>query len=421
MAKPSVIIENVSKKFSMSFRNALKYGLVDSLRRTVGIGKNTTLRSGEFWALKDIHLELQPGDALGIMGVNGSGKTTLLRILNGTYTPDSGKVTLRGRVGALVAAGAGFSPMLTGRENVLISGTILGMTPNEIRKKFDEIVAFADLGEFIDMPVRNYSSGMAVRLGFAVAVLGKPDILLVDEVLAVGDLSFQKKCFERIFQLRQQGTTILLVSHSSGAIWVVCNKGLLLHQGRQTLCSSVEELVRLYDDRSFSALDNSFNATGKSTPSEYGHAVGGTGDAAYGEIRILDNANAPRRNFTCGEQIVIEADVIVNKKIHEPLFRFGFDTSSLKQIAVIDSYEQGTEVPVLDPGTYRLAFKFSSRVFRPGFFSLNAAIASRKLGVHIYYRFSCGAFTVNHPQDRFFYACAVSAMNIDSTVELSKV
>ena len=200
MSKQSVIVNDVSKKFGMSLKNALKYGLSDSARRLVGKKSNDFLRSGEFWALEDINFSLDPGDALGILGVNGSGKTTLLRILNGTYRPDKGKVLIRGRIGALIAAGAGFSPMLSGRENIFISGTLLGMHPREIKKKFDEIVEFSELSEFIDMPVRNYSSGMSVRLGFAIAVLGNPDVLLVDEVLAVGDMRFQKKCFERIHQ-----------------------------------------------------------------------------------------------------------------------------------------------------------------------------------------------------------------------------
>ena len=204
MTQYSVLVENVSKKFGLSLRSALKYGLVDSFRRATGRGKDDKLRRGEFWALKDINLALEPGDALGIMGVNGSGKTTLLRILNGTYTPDKGRVTMRGRIGALIAAGAGFSPMLSGRENVFISGTLLGMTPSEIRNRFDEIVDFSGLGEFIDMPVRNYSSGMSVRLGFAIAVLGSPEILLVDEVLAVGDIAFQKKCAKIVLALRNK-------------------------------------------------------------------------------------------------------------------------------------------------------------------------------------------------------------------------
>ncbi|MEO1512133.1 MAG: ATP-binding cassette domain-containing protein, partial [Planctomycetota bacterium] len=199
MAGPVIEVRGLYKKFGQSLRSALKYGLIDAARRGVGLDSDSArLRPGEFWALRDVGFEVRPGEALGIMGVNGSGKTTLLRVLNGTYGPDAGRVTMRGRVGALIAAGAGFDPMLTGRENILINGALVGMSPREIRRRFDEIVDFAELREFIDMPVRNYSSGMAVRLGFSVAVAGRPEILLVDEVLAVGDMNFQRKCFERI-------------------------------------------------------------------------------------------------------------------------------------------------------------------------------------------------------------------------------
>ena len=285
MTKPSVIIEGVSKKFGLQLRTALKYGLIDSFRSMCGRGKDQSLREGEFWALQDVNATLEPGDALGIMGVNGSGKTTLLRILNGTYSPDVGKVTLRGRIGALIAAGAGFSPMLSGRENVFINGALLGMTTKEIRAKFDEIVAFAELDQFIDMPVRNYSSGMSVRLGFAIAVLGQPDILLVDEVLAVGDIAFQKKCYERIFTLRDEGVTILLVSHAPGSIWAVCNKGLLLHKGVSTGVRDVETICKLYE------VYNSYStqvSQAKNIENNYAARVNGTGDCQVENFQVLN-------------------------------------------------------------------------------------------------------------------------------------
>ncbi len=294
MQKPSVVVQEVSKKFGLSLKSALKYGLIDSGRRLLGRDKDSTLRSGEFWALNDVDFVLDPGDALGIMGVNGSGKTTLLRILNGTYSPDKGKVTLRGRIGALIAAGAGFSPMLSGRENIHISGALLGMTPSEIRNRFDEIVAFAELDEFIDMPVRNYSSGMSVRLGFAIAVISSPEILLVDEVLAVGDMSFQKKCFERIHTLKREGTTILLVSHAPGAIWAVCNRGLFMDGGRVVVTGAVEDVIRAYDDqnsRSSAKVDPQHRHGGKSNnkslmASDYGNPVCGTGDVICRNFRV---------------------------------------------------------------------------------------------------------------------------------------
>ena len=252
MSDWTVRVEGVWRKFGASAQGAMKYGVIDSARRLVGRKKDSEhLRDGEFWALQDVSFELKRGEAMGIMGVNGSGKTTLLRILNGTYSPDRGKVTLRGRVGSLIAAGAGFSPMLSGRENIHINGLLLGLTPAQIRRRFDDIVSFAGLEEFIDMPVRNYSSGMTVRLGFSIATNSIPDILLVDEVLAVGDLAFQKRCFDRMLNIRRQGATIILVSHSVGAIWSMCDHGLFLNKGVSSGKIPVADVGRLYDLQNF--------------------------------------------------------------------------------------------------------------------------------------------------------------------------
>ena len=171
----------------------MRYGLIDNSKRLIGIQPKTNLlRSGEFWALKNISFELKKGEALGIMGVNGCGKTTLLRILNGVFAPDEGEAVIRGRVGAMIAAGAGFAPTLSGRENIQINGALLGMSPYEIDSVIDEIIDFSEIGQFIDMPVKNYSSGMTIRLGFAISVFSSPDVLLMDEILAVGDINFQK-------------------------------------------------------------------------------------------------------------------------------------------------------------------------------------------------------------------------------------
>jgi len=194
-----VKVEHVSKKYCKSLKRSMFYGVHDIGRNMVGLSAHSErLRDGEFWAVDDVSFELKKGETLGIIGPNGSGKTTLLKMLNGIFWPDKGKITVRGRVGALIAVGAGFHPLLTGRENININGAILGMSKKEINEKFDDIVEFADIGDFIDYPVKFYSSGMYVRLGFAVAVHCKPDILLVDEVLAVGDLGYTFKCYRKI-------------------------------------------------------------------------------------------------------------------------------------------------------------------------------------------------------------------------------
>lgn len=415
MPKPSVVVEGVSKKFGLSLKSALKYGLIDSARRLLGKEKDQTLRPGEFWALNDVSFVLEPGDALGIMGVNGSGKTTLLRILNGTYSPDKGKVMLRGRIGALIAAGAGFSPMLTGRENVYISGTLLGMAPQEIRKKFDEIIAFADLGEFIDMPVRNYSSGMSVRLGFAIAVIGTPEILLVDEVLAVGDMSFQKKCFERIQTLKRNGTTILLVSHSAGSVWAVCNKGLALHQGVSKGVMSVEDTCRAYDNNNMlERLHHASDAakTGE-IPRDYGGLRGGAGTAYIAKVEILDENRSPITSLEYGKSFYLRYHVTVLEGIEEAILRILIDGEINKAIAIIDNYEVHKTFFLMSPGNHIYEVRVKKPNLRPGVYFFSAAIIKREVGVHIFFEINHARLAIIHPKDSFFYADYRASVQLD--------
>lgn len=239
--------EHVSKKFSQSIKHVMVYGTWDISRDFLGIkSKTENLRKGEFWAVDDVSFELNRGRTLGIIGPNGSGKSTILKMLNGIYMPDKGKIQIKGRVGALIEVGAGFHPMLTGRENIYINGSILGMSKKEIDKKFDEIVEFAELWDFLDSPVRHYSSGMYVRLGFSIAVHVEPEILLVDEVLSVGDFSFIIKSVERMKRLRDAGTTILFVSHNLEQVAKFCSRVLVLISGTVKFDGPPNDAIRYY-------------------------------------------------------------------------------------------------------------------------------------------------------------------------------
>ena len=211
------------------------YGMMDIGRNMFGLSsRSERLKKGEFWALDDLSFDVKKGETLGIIGANGSGKTTLLKLLNGIFWPDRGRIAIKGRVGVLIEVGAGFHPLLTGRENIYINSAILGMTKKEVDKKFDAIVEFSDIGEFLDTPVKYYSSGMLVKLGFAVAVHSEPDILLIDEVLAVGDIRFQVKCFGKMKEFKEKGKTMILVTHDMGAIQKHTERVILLHRG--SLC-----------------------------------------------------------------------------------------------------------------------------------------------------------------------------------------
>jgi len=248
MDKETVIsVENVSKKYCKSLKKSMYYGAMDVGRNILGLSsRSERLRKDEFWALNDISFEVKKGETFGIIGPNGSGKTTLLKLLNGIFWPDKGKVVIRGKVGALIELGAGFHPSLTGRENVYINAAIVGMTKTEVDEKFDEIVEFADIGDFIDSPVKFYSSGMFVRLGFAVAVHCDPDILLVDEVLAVGDRDFQIKCYQKMHQIKKSGTSVILVSHNEYTIREQANNCLYIDNGKVRFLGPSEEGVSVY-------------------------------------------------------------------------------------------------------------------------------------------------------------------------------
>ncbi len=231
MSEVLIKCENVSKKFCRNFKQSLIYGLKDVLG--AGFGKNNHhghLRKNEFWAVKDINFELKRGECLGLIGHNGAGKSTLLKMLNGLITPDQGKITMRGRIGALIELGAGFNPILTGRENIYNNGAVLGFTKEEIDHKIDAIIEFSEIGEFIDSPVQNYSSGMKVRLGFAVAAQMEPDVLIIDEVLAVGDVGFRFKCLNAIGEL-MKSSAVIFVSHSMPQIYRICNEVMLMNHG----------------------------------------------------------------------------------------------------------------------------------------------------------------------------------------------
>src|SRR6267143_2261242 len=208
-------------------------------------------RSAQMWALRDVSFEVKEGEALGIVGHNGAGKTTILKILSSITTPTQGEITVRGRLAALVEVSSGFHPELTGRENIYLHGAMLGMRRSEIRRKLDSIIDFSGVGQYIDVPVKRYSSGMYVRLGFSIAAHLDPDILLLDEVLAVGDLAFQTKCLDRIAELRKTGRTIVFISHDLAAVYRLCDRALLLSHGCILADGPPREVIDQYQQITF--------------------------------------------------------------------------------------------------------------------------------------------------------------------------
>ena len=254
MSDPVIAVENLSKRYVIShqrsksdgLRHAIEGAMHAPLKWLRSRREQKKQQEEEFWALKDVSFDVNQGDVIGVIGRNGAGKSTMLKILSRITEPTSGRIRLAGRVASLLEVGTGFHPELTGRENIFLNGAILGMTMVEIKRKFDEIVAFAEVEQFLDTPVKRYSSGMYVRLAFAVAAHLEPEILLVDEVLAVGDLAFQRKCLGKMGQVARQGRTILFVSHNMAAITRLCQRALWFERGRLVESGDTEQIVAKY-------------------------------------------------------------------------------------------------------------------------------------------------------------------------------
>lgn len=263
----------------------------------------------DFWALRDINFEIRRGEVLGIIGRNGAGKSTLLKVLSRITEPSEGRVQLRGRVASLLEVGTGFHPELTGRENIFLNGAILGMTRTEIRRRFDEIVAFADVERFLDTPVKKYSSGMYVRLAFAVAAHLEPEILIVDEVLAVGDAEFQKKCLGKLGEVASGGRTVLFVSHNMAAVQNLCTRALLIDAGR----------LKMAGDPA-SAISDYLSAEPDESPELFSRPRPGWARPWIRRVRLLDDSGTERTTFELGENINVEMDIVApgDQTIRQP-------------------------------------------------------------------------------------------------------
>lgn len=321
--RPIITVENLSKQYSIGAQRARYLTLRESLMNTIRsplkrLSRNGHADDNRIWALKDISFDVKPGEILGVIGCNGAGKSTLLKVLSRVTEPTTGAVDIYGRVGSLLEVGTGFHPELTGRENLYLSGAILGMSKREINRKFDEIVAFAEIEKFLDTPVKYYSSGMYIRLAFSVAIQLEPEVLLVDEVLAVGDLAFQQKCLNYMKDLTESGMTILLVSHNMAAIQSCCTRALLMEKGAVIGNGEPVKIIESYRQ----ALQLNTRKSDHGSPSKRGalrtnSIVDIVGFEMYGE-----DGNA-RRNISFGESVRIRIDLDAKQRIQSPMINFG--------------------------------------------------------------------------------------------------
>jgi ABC-type polysaccharide/polyol phosphate transport system ATPase subunit len=270
--------------------------------------------SQDLWAVRDVTFSVQPGQCLGIIGRNGSGKSTILKLIARILQPTSGQIAVRGRVSALLELGAGFHLDLTGRENIYLNASVLGLSEEEIDRHFDDIVAFSELGEFIDMPVKHYSSGMYMRLGFSVAIHVHPDLLIVDEILAVGDQSFQAKCVDRIMDMKRRGVTILLISHNMGMVRKLCSDLIWLDGGQMRMMGPAEEVIEQY-------MDLTFQRVGQQLQRQNQTAIfkrWGTRQIEISGVRFLNEAGEETTLFRTGDSMTVELSYTAHEPIPNP-------------------------------------------------------------------------------------------------------
>jgi len=351
-------VENVSKKFCRRLKRSLWYGVQDLTAELLGrSNSHKDLRKDEFWAVREVSFELKRGECLGLTGCNGAGKSTILKMLHGLIKPDKGKITCRGRIGALIGLGTGFNPILTGRENVYINASILGMTKREIDKKFQDIVDFAEIGEFIDTPVQSYSSGMKVRLGFAIAAQIEPDILLIDEVLAVGDVGFRAKCFNAISRI-SKNAAIILVSHTMPQVARVCSNIVVLNHGKATY-------------------------TGKDVPKGIEHyyshfesqkgVVTGSGRATIHKIELESKGKKDIQQINYLDDLCVHLYLTVAPEIKQPVVFIGFLSKELQIIAQCSSLYNKVKLKNTG-GQMHITVKFPAVNFNPGVYLLSSSV-----------------------------------------------
>lgn len=376
MSEIALELEHVYKKFRRG-------EIYDSLRDLIPAiaGKlirnrraSEALAEREFWALRDIHLQIGRGEAFGIIGSNGAGKSTMLKVLSGIMKPTQGAVHVHGKLSALIEVSAGFHPDLTGRENVYLNGTILGMRRDEIRARFDEIVAFSGLEEFIDTPVKRYSSGMFARLGFSVAAHVDPDILIVDEVLSVGDFVFQRKCVERMNEVIRGGATVVFVSHNLRAVADLCTRSVLLERGQVVAEGTTSTVIKTYLDR---------GQVGRSS---------GLDKEAYVSRVAVRGARGEAVRFTSGERVWVDVEVRSNTACPKAALVLEFRDESHYEVFNTSTERLGFGTVDFEPGETRI-YTFA--------IDLHFAVGTFYIGATLY------RYDTQHKYDRWFPATSL--------------
>jgi len=371
MSETVVEFDHVYKKFAMGEQHTtLRDFIAASFGKAFGRGKvagPAELKQKEFWAVKDLSFSLKRGESMGIIGPNGSGKSTTLKLLSGILRPERGTYSVKGRLSALIEVGAGFHPDLTGRENVFLNGSILGMTRKEVQSKFADIVDFAGVGEFIDTPVKRYSSGMAVRLGFAVAAFIEPDVLLVDEVLAVGDTEFRNRCHNRMTQMLNKGVTMILVSHNLEEVRNLCDRTMMLFKGEKLVEGPTQKVVEEYHARvvEMIKIDQAKDAARD--------GVTKTNDAVeITRVEFIDKTGLITDTHLTGEPMTIRVHYNSTRRVERPQVGIDVDWAAEDQLATcFDTRQDGTTLGSIAIGRGHVDCKIGPLLMVPNVYSVN--------------------------------------------------
>ncbi|MDT0137638.1 ABC transporter ATP-binding protein [Acidovorax sp. PRC11] len=379
----AIQVEGLTKRFEVYERpvDQLKQFVLPRIQRMAGLGERQYFK--EFWALKDISLEVAKGESCGLVGLNGSGKSTLLQIITGTLAPTSGTVTTRGKVSALLELGSGFNPEFTGRENVFMSGALFGASQQRVAEEMEKIQAFADIGDHFDQPLGTYSSGMQMRVAFAVATSFDPEILIIDEALAVGDAYFQQKCFHRLNEFRERGGTMLFVSHDANTVKYLCDKVLLMSHGRSIGYGEPRQIIDLYQgliaqktdlgDREVVVTQNEKNATSWTKAT----TITTNNDAELLDFKLLDENSEPITWLESEKALTVQYVVRTNKYFDRPAFGLIVRDRLGRSIFETSTYGMGMpEKPVATNAAVVVRFVFNFNL-RAGEYSFSVGVANR--------------------------------------------
>ncbi len=377
MTTNAIQVQNVSKRYAIngSGEATLPEALARGASKLLRLGKRssdmTPAKASEHWALRDVSFSIEPGQAIGIIGRNGAGKSTLLKILSRITHPTTGSVAMRGRVASLLEVGTGFHPELTGRENVFLNGTILGLSRREVKNKLGEIVEFSGIGEFLDTPIKHYSSGMTVRLAFAVAAHLEPAILIVDEVLAVGDAAFASKCLGKMKQVASSGSrTVLFVSHNMAAVQQLCSRAIVLDDGRIVGDGDPSDMVRKHLDLCLGSQSNSRDVTDRKRTGDLGSEV------RFTRWDLLDAAGKPAPRLRFGEPITLDMSLHSKQSVQSVVFDLGIHTAEGTLLALVSTQQWPREITFEADKTFHARVRVEDLRLMPGSYCLSLAVRS---------------------------------------------